>query len=125
MTWAFSLQQCTCWQSDALLPQAHQHHHLTATSYVWLPADCCLGALHQEWRSVGAAAPKGTWAQEPAPGGVLGDMAQLQQWARTSAADLALAEALLGSPLELDQSLGDLLPVLVGSDVHGQPMLVW
>ena len=79
----------------------------------------------QEWRSVGIAAPKDAWKLVGASEGVWSDMRQLQQWAQTSAADLSLAEALLGQSLELEQSLGDVSPTLVAADVHGGPMLSW
>ena len=76
---------------------------------------------------MGAAAPKGTWTQNTKGGGqvVAVDMQQLQHWAQRSAADLSLAEALLGQPLDLDQSLADVLPMLAATDLHGQPMLSW
>ena len=50
-------------------------------------------------------------------------MAKLQQWAATSAADLALASALWGQPLEADTCLDDVMPGLIAADAHGQPIL--
>lgn len=83
--------------------------------------------IPQDWGRVQAAAQLGAPAEvgSVTPDSMAADMSQLQCWSRTAAADLAIAAALLGQPLDQDSSLGDVKAGLVGMDNLGQPVLTW